>query len=568
MSIRSLIVLLCLILLDACAMVHPAVSSGIASGKSANAVSASSLDTSEMFYKDLIGEISNQEGSPDTAIKAFTQLAKQTHDSRFAARAVEVALHYHKIAAAEEAAKLWTRMDPKAVEPVQILAVIMLDKEDLDGALPYVEAILNHSGGNDDVIFANLDNLVSRVPDQAKALQFALLLVSRYPSMPQAHIFAGESAFRAAQFEVAIREADAALTLKPDSPQAAVLKGVVLGQSSPDRAVKFLEEYLSHYNDPDVRLVYARTLVSIGRFKEARREFENLVKTYPYDGQVNLAIGLLSAQINDWKTAHEYFLKALTLPVPDKDQVRLYLGQAEQGLNQPDKARAWYLTVPKGPHYLTAQIRVAGILSDQGKNHEALATLTRLVPKTLDDKIDIGLAKAEVLRRMKKNRQAYDLLGELLKKSPDNPDLLYAHALSADRIGLAGVFESNLRLLIKLRPNDGQAYNALGYTLANHNERLVEAGRLLNRAQVLLPGDPFVLDSLGWLQYRLGHLDDALVYLEKAYMAYPDPEIGAHLGEVLWKQGNETEARKIWHKALLLHPDNRLLKQTIKQLEH
>ncbi|MDE3207624.1 MAG: tetratricopeptide repeat protein, partial [Pseudomonadota bacterium] len=357
-----------------------------------------------------------------------------------------------------------------------MLAVMLIEKGDFNRALPYVESVLNRKDINDNVVFSNLDSLVAQIPDVERALAFALSLAKHYPDKYQAHIFAGETAFRAKKAAVALQQVNVALTLNPHSPEAAVLKGVILDRQSPEAAVNFLKVFLNHDNDPNVRLVYARALVSASHFHAARAQFELLAKSNPDNAAINLAVGLLSAQMGDWKVAHAYFLRALTLPVANKEQIKLYLGQTEQALGHPHKALDWYASVIEGPYYVMARIRLAGVLSDEGKNHDAMAVLSSLPVSNLQDRIVVTLAKTELLNKMGKRRRAYVLLDKLYKEAPANPDVLYAHGLAAERIGLEGVFESDMHQLIALKPDDGQAYNALGYTYADHDVHLKEAG--------------------------------------------------------------------------------------------
>jgi len=223
--------------------------------------------------------------------------------------------------------------------------------------------------------------------------------------------------------------------------------------------------------------------------------------------------------------------------------------------------------VGEGEQYVQAQIRYAQVLARQGKLDDARAHLQQAAAKSSPQRIQLVLAEAQLLRDANQPKAAFDLVGQALDRVPNNPDLLYDYAMLAEKIERVDVLESSLRKLIEIRPEHAHAYNALGYSLADRNQRLPEARELIEKALKLAPDDSFIIDSMGWVLYRQGKLKDSLGYLRRAYAGRPDPEIAAHLGEVLWALGERSEAERVWGDAARDSPDNETLANTIKRLK-
>ncbi|MBI4205092.1 MAG: tetratricopeptide repeat protein, partial [Betaproteobacteria bacterium] len=249
----------------------------------------------------------------------------------------------------------------------------------------------------------------------------------------------------------------------------------------------------------------------------------------------------------------------------DPDAVRLYLGQVNEERKRFEEALKWYGSVGAGEQYINAQARYAGVLSKQGRLADARKHLHQISPQNNQQHVQLTQAEAQLLREAMAYQEAFDVLGRALDKLPDYPELLYDYAMAAEKINRFDVLESNLRKLIRIRPDHAHAHNALGYTLADRNERLGEARELVETALKLAPEDPFIMDSMGWVLYRLGQIKAALSYLQRAYALRPDPEIAAHLGELLWVGGQRDEAQKVWSDVLKEHPKNEVLQNTVNR---
>jgi tetratricopeptide (TPR) repeat protein len=278
-----------------------------------------------------------------------------------------------------------------------------------------------------------------------------------------------------------------------------------------------------------------------------------------------MAVGLLSLQLKDLDTAESTFKTLLDLDYRDPDAVRYYMGQVQEERKRYDEAELWYRSVARGENLLSAQSKVAQMLAKQGRLDEGLKYLRQVEPQNNQQRAQLSMAEAQLLREAGRYQEAYDLLGKALEKLPNYPDLLYDYAMAAEKLDKIEVMEANLRRLMQIKPDHAHAYNALGYTLADRNIRLQEARDLIAQALKLAPDDPFIVDSMGWVEFRLGNFNQSLEYLHRAYQMRADPEIAAHLGEVLWAKGERDEAKRVWQAALKEYPDNETLRRAVKR---
>jgi tetratricopeptide (TPR) repeat protein len=315
-----------------------------------------------------------------------------------------------------------------------------------------------------------------------------------------------------------------------------------------------------------VRLNYARLLVADKRSAEARAQFEELARRFEKDADATYAVALLAFQSKEYAIAEANLKRLLELGFRDPDSARFALGQIAEEQKDWPRAIEWFKTVQGGELALGARVRIASAIAKQGRLEEARAYL-HAAGGNGNPPAQLLVAESQLLREANRNKEAFELLGGALSKTPDQPDLLYDHALTAEKLDRFDVLESSLKRLIQLRPDYAHAYNALGYSYADRNIRLGEAKQLIEKAIQLAPEDLFIVDSLGWVLYRMGDLKAAVVHLRRAWSGRPDGEIGAHLGEVLWTLGERDEAQRIWQEALKLSPDNETLQKTLKRFK-
>ncbi|MBI1395438.1 MAG: tetratricopeptide repeat protein [Betaproteobacteria bacterium] len=520
--------------------------------------------TQDLLYKFLLAEIAGQRGNLRLAARAYLELAQATHDPRVAKRATEVVLYGRFNDIAAQAASVWLDIDPDSQQARQTLIATLLGNNDLADAKPLLKKLLASDKARTPSLFLQLPPLLSRYPDHDAAFRLVQELAQPYGELPEAHLAVAQSAVGVQNFDVAQSEADQALALKPDLQPAALLKAQLLRRKSVPDALAYLAGYVSDNPQArDVRLYYGRLLAANKQPDDARKQFQLLEAEMPGSADVAVMIGLLSLQLHDNATAEAKLKRAIELKYRDPDTLRFYLGQIAEEQGRDSDALAYYSQVRSGDQMIPAAARYAFILSKEKKFDEARQYLQGIEPQDDQQKVLLVQAEAQVLRDAKQYGQAYDLLNDALAKQPDNPDLLYDVAMAAEKVDKLDVLEAKLKRLIELKPDHAQAYNALGYTLADRNVRLPEAQSYIEKALQLSPNDAFILDSMGWVYYRQGELDKGLDYLNKAFAQRPDPEIAAHLGEVLWAKGLKQEAEKVWRDSLAQNPDNDDLKATV-----
>ncbi len=523
--------------------------------------------TAPILFDFLIGETALQRGSLDIAVNRYVKLAKTTRDPRIAKRATEIALHAGNSFAAEQAATMWIQLEPDSVDARQTIAALLVNLGKLDAAQPHLEKLLASEKDGLGNAFMQLNQLLSRNSDKAATLLLIQQLSQPYKNLPEVHFAISQAAWFANQHQLASEEMQSALALRPDWEIAAIHNGRILQRISTNDAAQFYRHYLKKYPESnEVRIAYTRVLIISNETDTAREQLQWLMDKNPDDAEIMLAAGLLATEMGDFDVTETSFKKALSLGYKDTNAVHFHLGQIYEETNRPEMAMDSYQMVKSGGRYLPAQIRYADLLATQGYLKEAREHLQKLPAANDQQAAHLILAEAQILRRSKAYQEVYDLLNEGLKKLPDYPELLYDRALAADKLGKFKILEQDLRKLIKLKPDNAHAYNALGYSFAERGIELPEALKLIRKAVELAPEDPYIMDSLGWVYYRMGNLAEGLNYLNLAFTARPDAEIAAHLGEVLWVQGAKDDAINIWRSALEKEPDNEILLETLQRL--
>ncbi|MGQ0656241.1 MAG: tetratricopeptide repeat protein [Betaproteobacteria bacterium] len=525
-------------------------------------------DLSEpMLYELLLGEIALQRGDAALAARTYLDLARKLRDPRIARRAVEVANQARMPDLALEGARTWYELEPESLPALQILAALLVTSRRIDEAEPLLEKLLSATAVSAQNGFMQMGRLLAGNPDKAANLRVVKRLASRYPNLANAHFAVGQAALAANDDAEAVAAARRALELRPDWEAAALLEAQALQKRSPAEAAKRLGEFVEkNPGSREGRLNYARALVLDKRYAEARTQFESLLAANAGNAEVVYAVGLLAHQLKDYQTAEQNMKRLLGMGWRDPNAVRFQLGQIAEEQKQWPEALRWYGEIDQGEHLMPARMRTAHTLGRQGKVDEARAFLRRVASDHPDQAVLLVVAEAQVLREANRHRDAYEVLAEALKQDPEQPELLYDAALTAEKLERFEVLEANLRKLIQVKPDHAHAYNALGYSFADRNLRLPEARKLIEKALELAPEDFFIIDSLGWVQYREGDLKGAVATLRRAYSGRPDAEIGAHLGEVLWMLGERDEARRVWDEALKSGPDNETLQKTIQRL--
>jgi tetratricopeptide (TPR) repeat protein len=521
--------------------------------------------TPDILFKFLVAEVAGQRGAMGVAQPAYMDLARQTRDPRIARRATEVSMFARNQAGALEAAQLWAAAEPDSERAQQTVVGLLLNEGRLDEAEPILRNLLKQDPAN---VFMQIAALMGKIRDHQAALAMTERLAADYPTLPEARFAVAQAAALDGRMDVAVAALKQADTLRPGWEPAALMRAQILAKTSLADALTFMRDFLVTYPDArEVRLAYARSLVSANQVAEARAEFTRLSKEVPRNAEVTLAAGLLALQEGDLEAARGLLTETLEYDPRDTDMVHYYLGQVAERAKQPEVAATHYAEVKTGNYLVPARARQAALLVQAGKPQEAQALLAFTHGENEAQSVRLIQAQAELLGDSKQYAQAFETLSDGIKRYPNTADLYYDRAMVAEKLGKLDVLEKDLRKVIVLRPDNAQAYNALGYTLADRTSRLAEAITLLDKALSLAPNDAYILDSVGWAQFRAGNLAKAQEYLDRAYKLRPDPEIAAHLGEVLWARGQRDEAGKLWQTSLQTHPQNEVLLETLHRLK-
>ena len=519
------------------------------------------------LYEFLLGEIALQRGDLPLAARTYLELARRTRDGRVARRAVEIANQAREPELALEAARLWHEIEPASGHALQVLAATLVAAKRVDEAAPVLEKLFSADGVSRENAFMQVNRLLAGNADKAANLRVIRTVAAKYPQLPQAHFAVAQAALLAGDDAAALAAAREAQKIRPDWELAVLLEAQVLQKRSNAEAAKRLGTFVENYPQArETRLSYARVLVLDKRYAEARKQFEAVAGANPTNPEVIYAVGLLAYQLKDYGAAEDYMKRVLGLNYRDPEGVRYVLGQIAEEQKLWPRAIEWYESIQSGDHVMPARMRTANAIAKQGKLDEARAFLKRVATDNPEDEVQLTVAEAQLLRDANKHADAFSLLNDALGKQPEQPELIYDLALTAEKLERFDLLESHLRNLIRIKPDHAHAYNALGYSFAERNTRLAEARKLIEKALELAPEDYFIIDSMGWVLYRQGDLKGAARELRRAYGGRPDAEIGAHLGEVLWMLGERAEARRIWDEALKAGPDNETLQKTIKRL--
>ncbi|KAG0194297.1 hypothetical protein DFQ28_000543 [Apophysomyces sp. BC1034] len=529
--------------------------------------------TSQLVYQVLAAEIALQRSQLAPAYQTYLALARDTMDPRFAQRATEIALFAQSPVDALNAARLWQQYAPQSDRASQIDASLLVLAGKPDEAKPLLEQQLakvppdNHASA-----LLDLQLLLARGPNRTGGLRVLQDLLHNDMDEPEANYAIARQQALADDRDGARQSLRTALKQKPDFLPAVLLLAQ-LGPQERTEATQRLSQYVQkNPKAHDARMSLAQLYLASDRLDDAKAEFTRLAKDGSHDLLPLMALALIEIQQRNLPSAQhylqQYIAAARRQPNADPGQAYLYLAQIALEQKDDQAASQWLDKIPPGStQYLAGQITRAQIIARDGKVDNARSMLAALRPAVPREAALIARTDGAILFDAKRYTEAQARLAQAAKTFPDDPDLIYDYAMAAEHNGQYDVMEKQLRELIKLQPENPQAYNALGYSLADRNQRLDEASELIEKALSLAPDDAFIMDSAGWLKYRLGDKLDAAKVLRRAYDLLPNAEIGAHLGEVLWENGERDQARAAWRNARKLEPHNDTLVKTLKRFQ-
>jgi len=531
--------------------------------------------SSSMLNQLLKAEFAFRKGDWQGPYLTMLSLAQQTRDPRLARRAAARAVAARQADDTLAAVRLWRELEPDSDEATQYFVGMVVTSDNIAEVEPiFVERLKKVTPERRGLLLFQIQQLLGRAKDKDAAAAMLERVVAPYAGTVEAHIVRAQSAMGRGDRAAAQREAQAALAARPDSEIALLM--VAQTMEDEGKVGQMLEAHLKKYPEArEVRAAHARILVNQKQYPQARAQFETLLAGRPDDAGNLYALGVLASQMNDAQAAEGYFTRFVDVlgrnPDDERDPTRalLILAQIAEERNDVAGAMAWLDKVPPGAEpalLFSAQLRRAQLLGKQGDLAGGRKLLSGLKPSEEMQQVQVAVAESQLLRDAGRLNDAYVLMEAAAKRFPKNPDLLYDFALLAEKLGKVEVMEKQLREVMALAPDNHHAYNALGYSLAERNVRLQEAQALVGKALEMAPGDPFIMDSMGWVHYRLGNLDEAEKFLRRAYALRRDPEIAVHLGEVLFQKGRRDDAQQLWREASAKDPQNDTLRSTLARL--
>ncbi len=546
---------------------------------------------SPLFYQLLIGEMEFRAGRAGSAYEVILDAARRTGDESLFQRAVDMALQARAGDQALAATKAWrqARPDSNDARRYQIQILIALNRIEEVGE-PFKGWIASLAADERAGLIAATPRLLQRAGDRKQAATLLEQWLAAYRDAPDtrtaARVAIARAWLAAGDAPKALALAEQAQADEPDAP-APFLLALDLMPMQPT-AERLTTSFLARDKvDSALRLAYVRTLTQVQRYAEAAQQLEQLTRLEPTLAPPWLTLGALRLDMRQFREAEAALLRYVDLapkqppPPPSADddggpdgaedrgltQAWLLLAQVAEQRGDLKAAEAWLAKIDSPQRALEVQSRRASLLARQGKLQQARELVRKVPERTEEDARAKVLAEAQVMRDVKRWKEAAEVLGAGNQRFANDPDMLYEQAMIEDKLERFAEMERLLRRVIELKPDHPHAHNALGYSLADRSQRLAEARTLIQKAMELAPSDPFIVDSMGWLEFRAGNRDEALRLLRKAYAARPDTEIAAHLGEVLWATGRRDEARRVWQDARGRDAANEVLRETLARLK-
>lgn len=570
-----------------------ALVAGIGTAAANEPPTRSGLDA-PLFYQLLIGEMELRNGDPGTAYQVYMEAARRTADPVLFRRAMDIALQARAGNEALATTRAWREARPEDTDALRLELQVLSALNRLQEAGPSLTALLQRTPAAErSGVIAALPRFFERATDKRQTATLLDAVLKPYltpaDTRTAAVVASGRSWLAAGEPERALALARQAAAADAEAP-GPVLLAMELRAAKPE-AEQLITHYLASAKaEPALRLAWSRVLTAAQRYPEAIEQLEISTRAQPDQAPPWLMLGALHLELRHFAEADTALQRyvalvqaqpAATTPAlpdgaddetsdsPDQGLVQAWLMLAQSAEQRGDFAGAesWLNRIDDPQRALEVQARRATLMARQGQVEGAVASLRRVPERSPGDARAKLVAEAQLLRDIKRWQGAYEVFAAANQRFPDDLDLLYEQAMMAEKINRLDDMERLLRRVIELKPDHGHAHNALGYSLADRSQRLPEARQLIQRALELMPGDPFITDSLGWVEYRLGNLDEAERLLRRAWAARPDTEIGAHLGEVLWAKGQHDEARRIWRQARARDDSNEVLRETLARLQ-
>ncbi len=522
-----------------------------------------SLDP-QLLYTLMVAEMAGQREQYNLALDGYLHAAKRVDDIEVAKRATQLALVLKQNEKASEAVDIWLANEPENIEARRAAVLLSARGDDKDSLRTHLEylyqvdpsgfeeslvsvtkAMPRSKGNQSDLLFEELEHLALKNPDQAIFPYLQALLASQ-----------------AKKEKSADEKIQQAVKLRPDWENALLLQAQLAAHRGDYTTARFTLQNMINKNPGNMKLrkMFGQLLLKQESYKEALQQYQIISEQNPDDSEAAYSSALIYMQLKQDDKA-ESALKKLVNKPELRAQASYYMGRIAARKGDYDEALVWFDKVTFGPLSFESKMSAVGVLIEQEHFSQALSRVEAAEDEFPDQLLRITLLKAELFSIQKQHQESFDVLTQGLTKLPGSTELLYTRALVAEKLDRLDIVEKDLKFILKSKPDDANALNALGYTLVDKSERYSEAESYLLKALEIKPDEPVILDSYGWLKYKLGEYPEALEYLEKAYSKEQDAEIAAHYIEILWASGKKSQAREIYLKALKKDPESEKLKQ-------
>ncbi|HEY8034896.1 MAG TPA: tetratricopeptide repeat protein [Methylobacter sp.] len=521
----------------------------------------------DVMYMLMAAELAGQRGQYAIALEGYMEAAKRVNDPRFAERAAKIAMYMKDSNKTDEAVSLWLKQDPNNLTARKIAALSALRTGNKQAAVEHLDTVLKIDPAGFEKTALELASVLQRDGKSEFFYEVLDTLAVKNPHQAVVYFVQSLLAMEMKNNVLAEKKVQEALAIQPDWDKALIFQAqIAVFSGDLNKAKTLLKNASLKYPENDkLKKLLAQVLIKATEYEAAGEIYQGIVQANPKDVESQIALALVHLQLKRDGKAEDIFKQLLDQP-EWKDQASFYLGKIEEKRGHTQKALAWFEKVTDGPLVFESAISAVSLLVKEKRFEEADARLNLLSSQFPKQKLRIILMRAGLYGQQEQYEKAFNLLTEALADQPDQKDLLYTRALMAERINKPDVLEADLKKILAKYPDDAEALNALGYSLLDNANRYAEAEKYLQHALKLQPDEAVIMDSFGWLQFKMGKLEQALGYLERAYAKQQESEIAAHLAEVLWALGRKEEAKKIFNRAIKKAPEDEYLMDFQKRI--
>ncbi|EDZ65022.1 hypothetical protein KB13_1154 [beta proteobacterium KB13] len=520
----------------------------------------------EFVYKFLLAELAIQRNDINSAGHLYLDLAKLTKNTGFAQSAAQLGGMVRNGRLALDAADIWSKLDPESRDAKKVLAEMYIASGNLSKAKPLVKEILESEDSKGDG-FLYLNNILTRVENKSNALRFIIDIAKPYAKMVEAHFAVAHTAHMAGNISIRDKELATINKLNPNWETSTLFIGAIQFDEDPMKAIETYQKFVK--NNPKsntVRLELAKALVQTEQYPAAKKHFEKLVNSPLASAEISFTVALLALETGDDIMAEQFLNQSLERKYYNPDQVNMYLARIYAQRQNIDKVINLVEKISTGPLFVDSRIFAAQAIRVEKGIDQAVEYLDQYKSLDRQEKLKFLQLKTSFWYNDNQYQKAINLMLSEEEKYADSAEFYFDFGLLYEKNKDFDSMETNLKKAISLKPDYAIAYNALGYSYADRNVKLDDAKKYIEIALSIEPQNHYILDSMGWVHFRLGNYDIAYEFITKAYAIQEDPEIAAHLGEVLWKQGKENEAMSVWQGSLEKFPENSVLIETKNRL--